>query len=104
MLHSYHRFKEVFMNASQLDIHWEKIENCYLTENVEFKNKAHDLVVKRLGFKPDLRMSIDGELLLRRSFKKFENGEITRAIFDKQCDLFISTIRGMIKNHYPRTI
>ncbi len=89
------------MNTARLDIHWEKIEKRYLTENVEFKDKVHDLVVERLGFKPDLRARIDGEILIRQSFKKLENDEITKEIFDTQCDLFISTIRGMIKNHIP---
>ena len=46
----------------------ERIE-AYNSENAEFKDKARALVIKKLGFEPDLRASLGCELLIRRILK-----------------------------------
>ncbi|WP_298511049.1 hypothetical protein [uncultured Kordia sp.] len=76
----------------------------YNTENIEFKEKARKLVIKNLGFEPNLKASLGIELLIRKLIKNVETGKISKKDFKECLEVFCNAIRGMIRRRVPEQV
>jgi len=72
----------------------------YKTENLDYAEKARQIVCKELGFEPSLNASNLSELSLRKSLKRFDNGELT----DKQINIHIGTFCNNVKLSILRSV
>ena len=72
----------------------------YKTENLDYADKARKIVCENLGFEPKLTASCLPELDLRKSLKRFDNGELT----DKQIEIHIGTFCNIVKLNIIRNV
>lgn len=87
--------------TEDLTISWERFEKEYLVENIQFKDEARGLLIKELGFEPDLRASIGMELLLRKTLKWRAEDGLSDKKFSSRIELYANTTRSMIKHNIP---
>ncbi|KAB8155093.1 hypothetical protein EZY14_004205 [Kordia sp. TARA_039_SRF] len=81
--------------------------NSFLQENnnfIEFKDEAHQLIVKELGFEPIPQASKEAELLTRAMLKSLYSGKISKKNFKKGLIVNCNTVRGMIRKYYPEQV
>ncbi|MEE9361961.1 MAG: hypothetical protein V3U92_05125 [Cellulophaga sp.] len=79
----------------------EELEEFYKSENVKFKDKARALLIRELGFEPDLRISMNSELMIRSQLKKFSEGIINQNALNSEIELYSNVTRSMIKRFVP---
>lgn len=80
---------------------WEKLENLYLADNIEYKDQARKLISTELGFEPDLRASMEAELRLRKMLKRHAEGTMSEKTLSSNIEAYSNVIRARIKKNIP---
>lgn len=78
-------------------ISWDKLESKYLTENIDYKDQARQILIDEIGFEPDFRVSIDAELSIRRALYKFNNQQIDKTQLDGLIEVMSKTVTSLSK-------
>jgi len=80
---------------------WWVLEKFYLSDNLEFRTEARRIITKKLGFEPDIRISMNSELVLRKDLRKVAEGEISLEELNICADIYVNSVRELIQEQYP---
>ncbi len=77
---------------------------AYNTENIEFKDKARRLIIKELGFEPNLRASLGFELLIRHMLKNVYIGKLSKKKLRQHLLVLCNATRDSIRRECPEQV